>query len=160
MPSSRVYRGSLVALLVASVFAVWLLVSPPAAVDRDQPPASIGQILGIPTATPVAVPTVESTASPTPVLPTAAATVGVTTAVPVATEAATETAAALPTATAAPTSTTVYTVESGDSLSGIAAAYLPEGRDLLEFEDEIAERNEIEDKAQIFVGQELEIPGQ
>ncbi len=158
MPSSRVYRGSLVALLVASVFAVWLLVSPPAAVDRDQPPASIGQILGIPTATPVAVPTVEPTASPTPVPPTAAATVGVTTAVPVATEAATETAAA--TATAAPTSTTVYTVESGDSLSGIAAAYLPEGRDLLEFEDEIAKLNEIEDKAQIFVGQELEIPGQ
>ncbi len=160
MPSSRVYRGSLVALLVASVFAVWLLVSPPAAVDRDQPPASIGQILGIPTATPVAVPTVEPTASPTPVPPTAAATVGVTIAVPVATEAATETAAALATATAAPTSTTVYTVESGDSLSGIAAAYLPEGRDLLEFEDEIAELNEIEDKAQIFVGQELEIPGQ
>ncbi len=159
MPSSRVYRGSLVALLVASVFAVWLLVSPPAAVDRDQPPASIGQILGIPTATPVAVPTVEPTASPTPV-PPRAATVGVATAVPVATEAATETATALATATAAPTSTTVYTVESGDSLSGIAAAYLPEGRDLLEFEDEIAELNEIEDKAQIFVGQELEIPGQ
>ena len=159
MPSSRVYRGSLVALLVASVFAVWLLVSPPAAVDRDQPPASIGQILGIPTATPVAVPTVEPTASPTPV-PPRAATVGVATAVPVATEAATETATALATTTAAPTSTTVYTVESGDSLSGIAAAYLPEGRDLLEFEDEIAELNEIEDKAQIFVGQELEIPGQ
>ena len=51
MPSSRVYRGSLIALLLGSVFAVWLLVLPPAVADLDQPPGSIGAIISSPVPT-------------------------------------------------------------------------------------------------------------
>ncbi len=90
LPSYRVYRGSLLALLVGSVFAVWLLVRPPDGADldaaeREQPPPRIsaspvavapsappptstpvtgGGAVATPTAT--ATPTTTPTATPTP----------------------------------------------------------------------------------------------
>jgi LysM repeat protein len=48
LPSSRVYRGSLLALLVGTVFAVWLLVRPGGS-DAGTPPA--GLIGVVPTTT-------------------------------------------------------------------------------------------------------------
>lgn len=150
MPSPRVYRGSLIALLLGSVFAVWLLVLPPAGADRDQPPASIGAIISGPVPTETATPTPSATATPT-------ATPQVTS-TPDPTASSEPTAE--PTATEAPLEVTTYTVRSGDTMFAIAGLFLPTGRELNEFADEIAVANGISDPTQIQVGQVLEIPGQ
>ncbi|MDA0256352.1 MAG: hypothetical protein O3C25_01225, partial [Chloroflexi bacterium] len=63
LPSYRVYRGSLLALLVGSVFAVWLLVLPPDGADSDGPPASLAWLL--PSATPSPTATLEPTPAAT-----------------------------------------------------------------------------------------------
>jgi nucleoid-associated protein YgaU len=149
LPSPRVYRGSLIALLLGSAFAVWLLVLPPADADQDSPPASIGSIVGTPQATATAEATATSEASATPVV--------VTTATPVATAAASATAA--PTAEPTPQIVT-YTIVPGDTMLAIAEQFLPLGRELNEFAAEIAAVNGIGDITQIQVGQVLEIPGQ
>ena len=112
LPSSRVYRGSLLALLIGTVFAVWLLVRPGSS-DAGSPPAGLIGVLpsntvaaGAPT--PTATPPVttgnppRATATPQP---------------PAQTQAPTPPPA---TATAAPTSTTrSYTVVAGDTLTVI-----------------------------------------
>jgi LysM repeat protein len=147
LPSYQIYRGSILALLIGSVFAVWLLVLPPAGADRDAPPSPLA---GFTPPTPTA--TVEVTPTPTPVV---TSTPAVT-----ATPTATSTPSPTPTATATPEPTfETYVVESGDSLFLIAERFLPAGRDLGEFADEIAEINGISDPTQIFIGQELQIPG-
>jgi LysM repeat protein len=149
MPSPRVYRGSLIALLLGSVFAVWLLVLPPVGADRDQPPASIEGIVSGPAPTTTATPEATSITTPTPT-PTSTPT-------PTATAAPTAEA----TATAAPSeTTTTYTVRSGDTMFAIAELYLPAGKELNQFADEIAAANGIADMTQIQVGQVLDIPGQ
>lgn len=150
MPSPRVYRGSLIALLLGSVFAIWLLVLPPVGADRDQPPASIEGIISgpAPTATPELTATATPTSTPTPTTtpaPTATATVDSTPAV---------------TATAEPSEAVTYTVRSGDTMFAIAELYLPSGKELNQFADEIAAANGIGDMTQIQVGQVLDIPGQ
>ncbi len=141
VPSYRVFRGSLLALLVGSVVAVWLLVLPPAGADQDRPPASLAGIVQSGTPTPRA--TGSATASATP----SATATGAT-----ATPTATRTPAATPTAppTAAPTPQT-YTVKPGDTLTGIAQQY---GVD----QGAIARANNITDPATIQVGQVLTIP--
>jgi nucleoid-associated protein YgaU len=148
MPSPRVYRGSLLALLIGSLFAGWLLVLPPVGADKDQPPASISGIISgaVPTATPTADPTITTTATPKPT----------------STPAATSTPELItePTATAASVEVITYTVRSGDTMFAIAALHLPVGKDLDQFADEIAAVNGIEDLAQIQSGQVLDIPGQ
>jgi nucleoid-associated protein YgaU len=149
MPSPRVYRGSLIALLIGSAFAVWLLVLPPADVDRDSPPASIGGILATPQATVAAEATASADPTSTPVT--------VTTATPVPTAAPSATAA--PTAEPTPQIRT-YTIVPGDTMLAIADQFLPVGRELNEFVAEIAAVNGIGDITQIQVGQVLEIPGQ
>lgn len=151
MPSPRVYRGSLIALLLGSVFAIWLLVLPPVGADLDQPPASIEGIISGPaptaTATPQATPTATATTTPTP------------TSTPTST--ATPAATAEATATAAPSqATTTYTVRPGDTMFAIAELYLPAGKEMNQFADEIADANGIDDMTQIQVGQVLDIPGQ
>ena len=51
LPSYRVYRGSLLALLAGTVFAVWLLVRPPQTIDADSPvPAPLAGVIPTPTA--------------------------------------------------------------------------------------------------------------
>lgn len=151
MPSPRVYRGSLIALLLGSIFAVWLLVFPPVGADRDSPPASIDGIVAGATPEPTA--TSEPTAEPTvAATPTPASTVAAT-------------ASATPEATAEPTAepepeTVTYTVVPGDTMLAIAELYLPAGRETSEFADAIAQANGIFDITQIQVGQVLEIPDQ
>src|SRR6476619_1644140 len=44
LPSSRVYRGSLIALLIGTVFAVWLLVRP-GDTNAGVPPAGLVAVL-------------------------------------------------------------------------------------------------------------------
>jgi len=151
MPSPRVYRGSLIALLLGSIFAVWLLVLPPVGADQDSPPASTGAIV----TTPEPTATSEATAGPTAVsTATAEATAN-----PAGSATPRPTATAAPTTAPTPTAAT-YTVVAGDTMLAIAEQFLPPGRELNEFANEIAVANGIGDITQIQVGQVLEIPGQ
>ena len=148
LPSYQIYRGSIIALLIGSVFAVWLLVLPPAGADRDAPPAPLAGFVP-PTPTPAVEATPSATATPATPIAT------VTPATPTSTATIRPTPAA--TAPAEPTFEE-YIVESGDSLFLIAERFLPAGRDLSEFADEIAAVNDIDDPTQIFIGQILQIP--
>ena len=178
LPSYQVYRGSLLALIVGSVFALWLLVSPPGGGDLDaatESPASAGTPLAV---APAAVPPAGATPDPTP-------TSGGSTATPVAADAATPEATATrpaSTATAAPTSTpaptpaatatpeptatappqqvTEYEVQPGDSLILIAERLIAAGGDVDDFVDAIAALNGITDAGLIEIGEVLQIPAQ
>ena len=100
LPSPVVYRGSLVALVLAVGVALWLLIAPPRLPGEGRPAEAATQTTG---------PAI-SVGSATP-LPTASAT---------------GTPAASPTTTATPTPSggqQTYTVQSGDSLSTIAQRY-------------------------------------
>ena len=113
LPSYRVYRGSLIALLIGSVFAVWLLVRPGGESDQAGPPSALAAVL--PSGTPARTAT-PAGASATPArtsTPNGSPTTG----------AATPTATPSPTATPAPATPTTHTVRSGDTLSSIAEQY-------------------------------------
>lgn len=150
VPSYRVFRGSLAALLVGSVVAVWLLVLPPGAADGDRPPSSIAGIVQTvtpPAATPTATPAT-GTATGTGTPEGGSGPDGEATASP------TPTATATPTPTPTPTPEpegTTYTVESGDTLTGIA-------RQFDSTADEIQRANNISDPTSIQVGDVLTIP--
>jgi hypothetical protein len=104
-PSGAFFRASLLALLLGSVLALWLLVRPP-----GLPGDSSGIV--IPEASPQpATPT--PAASPTPGTPVASATAEPTTPTPTA----------VPTPTAEPPAPIEYTVVDGDTWYGIADAY-------------------------------------
>lgn len=147
LPSYRVYRGSLLALLVGTVLAVWLLLTPASSTDADGPAAAaVSGLLEAPTAVASAAPAATATtvaAGPTPsVTPTPVAT---TTATAVATE--------------APSLGTIeYTVEPGDTLFSIAELLAPAGADLQAFVDQIVAENGILDVQTISVGEVLRIP--
>ena len=128
LPSYRVYRGSLLALLVGSIIAVWLLVLPPASADQDGPPNSIAGLVNSPTATATATAEATQEGDGTP--------------------AATETATAEPTETPTPTPTeaaepeeTTYIVQPGDTLFLIADQFAPPGIDPTQFATSIATAN-------------------
>ncbi|MGE3961579.1 MAG: LysM peptidoglycan-binding domain-containing protein [Dehalococcoidia bacterium] len=145
LPSYRVYRGSLLALLIGSIVAVWLLVLPPASADQDGPPDSISGLVNTPTATATATPSVTTT--------------------PEATAAATGTAEPTETPTPTPTATpeaqeTTYIVQGGDTLFLIADQFAPPGVDPTEFANSIAAANGITDPSSLQVGQELIIPAE
>ena len=146
LPSYRVYRGSLLALLVGSIVAVWLLVLPPASADQDGPPDSIAGLVNTRTATPEATPTPE----PTDVGATPEAT---PTAEP------TETPTPTPTEAAEPEQQT-YIVQSGDTMFLIAEQFAPAGVAAADFANTIAQANGITDISSLQVGQELIIPNQ
>ena len=147
LPSYRVYRGSLLTLLVGSIFAVWLLVQPPNGTDldapeRERPPPRIS-------ANPVVV-------APSAPLPTSTP---VTSGVPIATPTAIATPTLTPTATATPEPTVQeYTVQIGDSLILIARRFMPAGGDLDAYVAEIAEFNGINDISHVRIDQVLRIP--
>jgi nucleoid-associated protein YgaU len=150
LPSYRVYRGSLVALLVGTVFALWLLVKPPSS-DADSPlPASISGALPTAAASP--------DASPKASVKGGAAPVGTAAGPPPAATAAPPAATAPPkAATAAPT-IIEHRVEPGDTLSSIAIRYRPEGKSLTDFIDEIQRANGITDPTTIRGGQIIRVP--
>ena len=106
-PSGTVFRASLLALLLGSVLALWLLVRPPGL------PGDSAEIV-IPQASPQ--PTTPLAVSPTPTTPVAGATAEPTptpTAVPKLTATPTE----------APPAPIEYTVVEDDTWYGIAGAY-------------------------------------
>lgn len=147
LPSYRVYRGSIGALLIGSIVAVWLLVLPPAGADQDGPPAALAGVVQTATVTATPEATAEATAS-------ASATPGET-----GTPTATSTPSATPTSTPTPESDTVtYIVQSGDTLFSIAAQYETDGAAIDALAAAIAQVNGITNPQNIQVGQELEIP--
>jgi len=122
IPSGAVFRGSLLALLVASVLGLWLHLQPP-----GLPGGEPGEeaVLPLPTITPVSV------ASPTltpPATPTATPT-ATPSPTPEATPSPTLSPTPEPTPTPMPTPTpepppfTEYEVQPGDTLSAIAQAF-------------------------------------
>src|SRR3972149_766228 len=108
-PSGTVFRASLLALLLGSVLALWLLVRPPGL------PGDSAEIV-IPQASPQ--PTTPLAASPTPAPPVAGST-----AEPTPTPAPTAVPKPTATPTEAPPAPIEYTVVDGDSWNLIADAY-------------------------------------
>lgn len=113
-PSAMVYRGSIAALIVGTLVTVFLVISPPESKSK----ADVGRTVA--TSTPAVVATATPTrqgGSPTPSR--------TTTTQASATNAASPTAAGSPAASATPTpgGERSYTVQSGDTLSGIAARF-------------------------------------
>ncbi len=130
LPSYRIYRGSLVALLVGSVFAVWLLLRPVGG-DADAPPAALAAV--IPTATAAARASATATATTAPQ--------------------ATASPAATPTAAAART----YTVKPGDTLYGIAEQ-LRGSAPLQEYMRRLLQANNLTENSIINAGNTLRVP--
>jgi len=130
LPSYTLYRGSLLALLVGTAFALWLLVRPPGG-SEESSPAVLPQ-LGKATATA----TVEGPTS-TPSQPTTPA----------------------PTVTPTPSART-YTVQEGDTLYDIAEKFKPPDKNLADYVQEISWYNKLGDvdKVVLSPGQTLIIP--
>lgn len=154
LPSYRVYRGSLLALLAGTVFAVWLLVRPPATIDADGPlPALLAGVI----ATPVATMTGDDDQPPQ-------GAVAPDTPQPITAPAATATleATAAPAATAPPSGGAIaireHTVAAGDTLYSIADLYLPGDKNLVTFMEEIIVFNDVSDEDSIVPGQVIRVP--
>ncbi len=143
LPSFNLYRGSLLALLVGSAVALWLIVRPPGSGSGNE--VIISQL------TPTTIFS-QGTRTSTPVSPTAAAT------------AATGTPGTVqPTVTAQPPASTpgprTYTVQSGDALLSIAARFAPPGVDAYTYAGQIASASHMASiQEQIFPGQTLILP--
>lgn len=155
LPSYMVYRGSLIALLVGSVFAVWLLILPSAGADRVGPPSSLSGI----------VPALgESTASSPAASPAASVSQPSTpSAGPEPTAELTPEPTAEPTPEPTPTPEPEpirHVVSAGDSLFAIATRYASQGSDVLEYQDRIQLFNNISDPSTIVIGQVVLVPPQ
>ncbi len=138
LPSFNLYRGSLLALLIGTAVAIWLLVRPPGGDSEVQ--VIISEVT--PTSIVTAVISTETPVSLTP-QPTRTPAIQTT---------------ATPDATATP-AVTEYVVQSGDSLYGIAELFAPAGVTPFEFAQQIADFNgftTIDDALQ--PGQTLAIP--
>ena len=151
IPSGALFRGALLALLVASVLALWLLIRPPGASDEES-----GAQAGQPsvTRTPVASATTTLTPSPsvtpagTPgVSPTPSGTPG-TSPTPGGTLA---TPTPAPSPTPPPSPFQEYIVQQNDSLSSIAQRFGTTA-------DELARINNITDPNTLDIGQKLQVP--
>jgi Tfp pilus assembly protein FimV len=130
LPSFLLYRGSLLALLLGTAVALFLLLKPPEEAKQS------GFTVVEPTATAVAART------PAPATP--------------ATPAATPTLAAPPTPTAGPVQ---YTVQEGDTLFDIAAQFQPPGEALTDYANRLAVANGLDPTNPLLQpGQVLTIP--
>lgn len=145
LPSFNLYRGSLLALLVGSAFAIWLLVRPTG--GGGGPEIALAEI------TPTSIVT-EVVSSPTPATPA-------TPAAKTPTAGATET----PQPPASPTSAATpeprrYIVQEGDTLLGIADRFAPVGVNPVDYAQQIVdaspELSSIDDP--ITPGQTLVLP--
>ena len=130
LPSFTLYRGSLLALLVGTALALWLLVRPPGGSEESSPAVILPQkqeaataTLEAPTSTPIRRITPTPAPTPTP-------------------------------------STREYVVQEGDSLYGIAESLVPPDGDLMDFVEQIAQLNDLgdPDSAVLLPGQTLVIP--
>jgi len=158
IPSGTVFRGSLLALLVASILALWLLIQPPGLPGGEAGEEAVLPLPTItpapldttptptPTAIPSATPTATATVSPTP---TSEATPSPT---PIPTPEATPSPA--PTPTPEPPPFIEYEVQLGDTLSSIAQSF---GTTI----DELVRVNGLASQDVIIsVGQKLLVPTQ
>ena len=143
IPSGALFRGALLALLVASVLALWLLIRPPGADDESG--AQAGQPSGTrsPVATSTARPSVAPTGTPG-ISPTPGGTPG-------ASPTPGGTPTPVPSPTPEPSPFEEYTVQQGDSLSSIAQQFGTTA-------DELARINSITDPNSLSVGQKLQVP--
>ncbi len=134
LPSFNLYRGSLLALLVGTAVALWLLVQPigsgsePIVVIADLTPTT--EVTDVPT-TPTRTPVVSSTPEPSATL--------------------------TPAETATPMVSS-YTVEPGDSLQSIAARFKPDDVTTVDYAGQIAAANGISVGDVIRVGDKLDLP--
>jgi LysM repeat protein len=138
LPSFTLFRGSLLALLIGTILAVWLLIQPPGGESNAPQTGTI--ITPTPEASVETTPGLDATLIPggSPVVvgtPDAGTTPGPTTS----------------------GGTGTYTVEPGDTLSSICAAVAP-ALDADECVDEIVATNNLADASTINVGQELVVP--
>ncbi len=145
LPSSRVYRGSLLALLISTVFAVWLLVRPGGS-DAGAPPAGLVGVL--PSTTNTAAATVAATQQATPA-PTQAPTQPPP---PAATAAPTP-----PPATPAPAPPRTYQVVAGDTLSIIANRFRGDV-DQNTYLQRLYQANNLGPTSVITIGQTINLP--
>lgn len=158
LPSHRVYRGSLFAILFGSVVAISLLILPPASADQDSPPSAIGDL--VQTATPT--PTTAATGTPedpegTPPPEGTEDPEGSPEPNGTGTPEPGDTATPEPTSTPEPEEVT-YTVQPGDTLNGIASQFAPDGVSTAEMADRISAANGITNPNSLQLGQELIIP--
>jgi hypothetical protein len=161
LPSFLLYRGSLLALLLGTVVALFLLLKPP----QEAGQSSIKVV--VPTATTVSeatsvpggAPTGAAQATPagTPASsPSGSATPAET---PAETPAVTPAGGATPGPQTATPSTNQYTVQEGDTLYGIAAQFQPAGEALGDYANRLAEANGIDPSDPLLrPGQVLTIP--
>jgi hypothetical protein len=134
-PAPLMYRGSLLALVVASLLAIFLVLSPPESESRT------GTIRVMATPTPG-----QPTATPTPV---GGATPAPAVTTPAASPSPAQTAAATPTAA---NGARTHTVVSGDTLSTIAQEYGTTVEAIVSLNDGIGEDTPLQ------IGQTLRIP--
>lgn len=128
LPSFTLYRGSILALFLGGIIAVWLLVQPP----NSNANTALRPVVLTPTPSIAAnanqTPQPNSTAGTNPTAtnqtPTANQTPGVTTTAPAGTATVRPATTGTPAAGTTPSAGT-YTVVSGDTLSGICSAQRP-----------------------------------
>lgn len=149
LPSFNLYRGSLLALLVGTAVALWLLVRPP---DSGNGGVVINDF------TPTAIVTRQST-TPTAArssTPAVTSEPGNTTTPGPAGTATSTVPAAEPTATA---SLRTYVVQSGDTLLGIAERFAPPGVSPFDYVNAIAAASGLSSSSDIIAtGQILVLP--
>jgi hypothetical protein len=148
LPSYRIYRGSLLALLIGTVFAVWLLVRPGGTSDAA-PPAALANVLAsaTPTATPAggAATPAPAAGSPTPA-PEASP--------PPATETPPPPPAS-PTATPRPTT---YNVQANDTMFIIAERFVPPGETPQQYVQRLYTANNLGPNSILLIGQTIQLP--
>ncbi|MEO8540786.1 MAG: LysM peptidoglycan-binding domain-containing protein [bacterium] len=113
-PSAAVYRGSVVALVIASLITLFLIVRPP------ESKSATNLVRDLPTATPA----VSTTATPTKPGGAASTTPRTGTQVPSSVTPVSPTAEASQSAVASPTASgRTYVMKAGDTLSAVAASF-------------------------------------
>lgn len=142
VPSFTLYRGSLLALLVGTALAVYLLIQP----SGGQEQGALAPVVITPTTTAAANRT-------PPAAQTPAATASPGAAAPTATRTGTP-----PSGTPAPAGTKEYTVKSGDTLSAICEREKPASMTVPDCIDRVVALNTLTNANDIQPGQRLLLP--